>query len=63
MVVPIDEITSHSNVQVGVTIASVRVALELLFGFLLCFNENCNIRERGGHEDAKNRDDDSGTTQ
>ena len=61
MVLPINETTSHFGVQVGVTIASVHAALQSLFGFVP--NDNCDIRERGGHEDAKHRDDDSGTTQ
>ena len=47
----------------GMTIASVRVAYQLLFGSVLCAQDNCGVRERGGHEDAKHRDDDGGTTQ
>ena len=63
MVVPVDEITSLLSVQIGVTIASVHVGQQLFFGFCPMSKNDCNIRERGDHEDAKHRANGSGTTQ
>jgi hypothetical protein len=60
VVVPIDETTSHFSGSL-----LLPYALPTNYSLALCSvpNDNCGIRARGGHEDAKHRDDDAGTTQ